>query len=409
MHENDVTKFNNMKKLLLLAAVAMVSFSAAAQPKDADNKEAEDGFKFETVKANPITSVKDQASSGTCWCFSAVGMLESEMIRQGCTDEDLDLSEMFLVSNAYLDKAIKYVRVDGNLNYNQGSSCKDVLHIIKDHGVVPNEVMPGLNYGTTRHAHSELVAVLRGFMEAIVKVPNKVLSPAWPEALKGILAAYLGEVPETFTYKGKEYTPKSYLESLPINLDDYIQFTSWTHIPYYKESPVEVADNWRWDSAWNLPLDEFMAVIDNAINKGYTIAWGADVSEDGFTRDGIGLALDMEAVNAPGSDQAHWLGTLPNGRKTINGPVAEVTVTPELRQKGYEEKSTTDDHGMQIYGIAKDCQGNKYYMVKNSWGITGKYSGIWYISETYIKYKSMDMLVHKDAVPKEIMKKLGLK
>lgn len=396
-----------MKKTLIIAAIALVSFGAAAQVQAP--AEAEDGFKFTTVKANPITSIKDQASSGTCWCFSAISFLESEMIRQGCKDEDLDLSEMFVVSNAYLDKAIKYVRVDGHLNYNQGSSCGDVIHVLKDHGIVPDEVMRGLNYGTTKHAHSEIVAVLRGFMDAIVKVPNKTLSPVWPEAIKGILAAYFGEIPETFTYKGKQYTPKSYLESLPINLDEYVHFTSWTHIPYYEEHPVEVADNWRWDSAYNVPLDDLMSIFDNAINKGYTIAWGADVSEDGFTRDGVALAMDTEAVNAPGSDQAHWLGTLPNGRRTINGPVSEVKVTPELRQKGYEEKTTTDDHGMHVYGIAKDANGNKYYMVKNSWGVTGKYDGTWYASEAFVAYKTMDIIVHKDAVPKDIQKKIGIK
>lgn len=391
------------KTVFLIAAVSLLSFSAAAQ-------EAEDGFKFKTIKELPVTSVKNQASSGTCWCFSAISFLESEMMRQGCKDNDLDLSEMFVVSNAYADKAVKYIRVDGHLNYDQGSSAQDVLFVLREHGIVPDEVMPGLNYGTTKHAHSELVTGLKGFLNGILKNPNKKLSTAWQQALKGILAAYLGPVPEEFTYKGKNYTPKSYLESLPVNLDDYVDLTSWTHLSYYEKHPVEVGDNWRWGSAYNLPLDELMEVIYNAIDKGYTVAWGADVSETGFTRDGIGLAVDMEAFNDPGSDQAHWVGAPDaRGRRTINGPVKEIEVTPELRQKAYDEKSTTDDHGMHIYGTAEDANGGKYFIVKNSWGITGKYAGIWYISDAYMRYKTLDIMVHKDAIPKDIRKKLGIK
>lgn len=391
------------KTVFLIATVSLLSFSTAAQ-------EAEDGFKFKTIKELPVTSVKNQASSGTCWCFSAISFLESEMMRQGCKDNDLDLSEMFVVSNAYADKAVKYIRVDGHLNYDQGSSAQDVLFVLREHGIVPDEVMPGLNYGTTKHAHSELVTGLKGFLNGILKNPNKKLSTAWQQALKGILAAYLGPVPEEFTYKGKNYTPKSYLESLPVNLDDYVDLTSWTHLSYYEKHPVEVGDNWRWGSAYNLPLDELMEVIYNAIDKGYTVAWGADVSETGFTRDGIGLAVDMEAFNDPGSDQAHWVGAPDaRGRRTINGPVKEIEVTPELRQKAYDEKSTTDDHGMHIYGTAEDANGGKYFIVKNSWGITGKYAGIWYISDAYMRYKTLDIMVHKDAIPKDIRKKLGIK
>lgn len=401
-----ISTLNTMKKYFLLAAALFVGFNAAAQPAE---KKAEDGFKFEVVKQLPITSVKNQASTGTCWCFSSLSFVESEMIRQGCIDPDLNLSQMFVVSKAYTDKAVKYVRVDGHLNYDQGSSFGDTFHVLRDYGVVPNEVMPGLNYGTSSHAHSELTAGLKGFMDAIVKVPNRTLTTAWIPALKGILAAYLGAEPEKFTYKGVEYTPKSYLASLPFNPDDYVDLISWTHLSYYQKHPVEVADNWRWETAYNLPLDELKAVVDNALENGYTIAWASDVSEIGFTRDGIAIVPDMEAVTAPGSDQAHWVGSLPNGRKTFNGPVKELEITAELRQKGYENKSTTDDHGMHIFGIAKDCQGNKYYMVKNSWGESGKYKGIWYVSEAYLKYKTMDITVHKNAIPKDIRKKMGIK
>jgi len=398
-----------MKKIFSLAAAALVFFTAAAQPQE-PAKEQEDGFKFETVKALPITKIQDQASSGTCWCFSATSFIESEMLRQGYKGDDLNLSEMFTVYNAYADKAVKYVRVDGALNYAQGSSFGDVFITMKKYGAVPEEVMPGLNYGTKRHAHSEMEAGLKGFLGEIVKVPNKKLTTAWMPAVKGILNAYLGEAPQTFTYKGKEYTPKSYLESLPINLDDYVEFTSWTHLSYYEEHPVEVADNWRWEQAYNVPLDEFVGIIDNALENGYTVAWASDVSEQGFTRDGVAIVPDMEVVNAEGSDQARWLGkTTPTGKYNITGPVTELKIDAAMRQEGYENKTTTDDHGMHIFGIAKDCQGNKYYMVKNSWGTGGKYKGIWYVSVPFVRYKTMDIIVHKDALPKDLKKKLNIK
>ena len=290
----------------------------------------------------------------------------------------------------------------------------DVIYAIRDHGIVPDAEMPGLNYGTERHQHGELIAGLKGYMNGILKNPNRKLSSAWLNGLKGILAAYLGPIPEKFNYKGVEYTPESYLKALNLNPDDYVDFTSWTHLSYYEKHPVEVADNWRWTQSWNLPLDEFVSIIDYAINNGYTVAWASDVSEQGFTRNGIGLVPDMDAIKKQaeeaGSDQAHWLGiTAPGARPNFDKPVPELTITPEMRQQGYEEKTTTDDHGMHIYGIAKDQNGNKYYMVKNSWGETGKYKGIWYVSEAYVRYKTMDLMVHKDAIPKDIKKKIGIK
>ena len=404
-----------MKKIFILAA-ALLSFAAMAQPQGQTPKQEDksDGFQFTVVKELPITAVKNQASTGTCWCFSTLSFLESEAIRLGCKDPDLDLSEMYIVSNSYADKAVKYIRTDGHINFAQGSSFGDVICAIRDHGIVPNAEMTGLNYGTDRHMHGELIAGLKGYIDGILKNPNRKLSTAWLGGLKGILAAYLGPIPGKFTYKGVEYTPQSYRDALKLNPDNYIDFTSWTHLAYYQKHPVEVADNWRWEQAYNLPLDEFISIIDYAIENGYTVAWASDVSETGFTRNGIGLVPDMEAIQKQaeeaGSDQAHWLGiTAPGARPNFTKPVPELTITPELRQQGYEEKNTTDDHGMHIYGIAKDQNGNKYYMVKNSWGETGKYKGLWYVSEAYVRYKTMDLMVHKDAIPKDIKKKLGIK
>ena len=410
-----------MKKFFLFA-LALISITATAQPPMGGPmgprpQKPEEGFQFTVVKENPITSVKNQASTGTCWCFSSLSFIESEAIRINKLKEAdyPDLSEMFVVSHAYTDKAVKYIRVDGNLNFAQGSSFGDLVTVLKTYGIVPNEVMPGLNYGTDRHMHGELLAGLKGYMDGILKNPNRKLSTAWLKGFQGILDAYLGPIPEKFTYKGKEYTPKSYFESLNVNMDDYLDFTSWTHLSYYEKHPVEVADNWRWEQAYNVPMDEMMAIIDYAVENGYTVAWASDVSETGFTRDGIGIVPDMEAIQKQaqqaGSDQQRWVGAAPGQqqRPTFNKPVPELTITPELRQQGYEEKNTTDDHGMQIYGIAKDQNGTKYYMVKNSWGETGKYKGLWYVSEAYVKYKTMDFMVHKDAIPKDIKKKLGIK
>jgi len=395
-----------MKKALLIAAAGLMTFSAFAQEKA--------GFQFTTVKANPITSVKNQASSGTCWCFSALSFAESEAIRKGkATVDNIDLSEMFVVSNTYLDRAIKYVRVDGHTSYGQGSSCKDVFYSMDDHGIVPNDAMPGLCYGTENHKHGELAAGCKGFVEAIRTNPNKKLTPVWTKALEGIISAYLGEKPETFTVNGKEYTPKSYYESLDLHAEDYIDITSWSHLSYYKQHAVEVGDNWRWEYAYNVQMDDLIAIIDNAIEKGYTVAWGADVSEQGFTRDGLGIVPDPSVIakaKEKGSDEAKWLGVSSATAKfEVKAPVKEMEITPELRQQGYDEKTTTDDHGMHIFGIAKDQNGTKYYMVKNSWGDSSKYKGIWYISETYMKYKTMDLLIHKDALPKDIKKKCDIK
>ena len=396
-----------MNKTILFAAAGLMAISAVANA-----QEKKDGFVFTTVKENPITSVKNQASSGTCWCYSGLSFVESEAIRKGKADTTIDLAEMFVVSNVYTDRAIKYVRTDGNVSYGQGSSCKDVLYTLQDHGIVPQEIMPGLNYGTETNKHAEMAAGLKGFVQAIATNPNKKLTPVWTKALKGILAAYLGEEPESFTYNGKTYTPAEYFATLDINADDYVDITSWSHIPYYKLHPVEVGDNWRWEYAYNVQMDDITKILDYAIENGYTIAWGADVSEQGFSRSGIGVVPDpsfVKKAQEKGSDESKWLGvTSSTAKYEVKGPVKEMEVTPELRQQGYDEKTTTDDHGMHIFGIAKDQNGTKYYMVKNSWGSGSKYKGIWYISETYVKYKTMDFLIHKDALPKDIQEKCGL-
>lgn len=399
----------NLKSVILIgASVCMLSVNAFGQKKKAPKQEEPQGYVFTTVVENPVTSIKNQSSTGTCWCFSALSFFESEIIKAG--GPEVDLAEMFVVSHAYADKAEKYVRLHGVLNFGPGSSFGDALYVMKHYGMVPNSEMEGLNYGTDAHQHGEMDAVTDAYVKAVVKNPNRKLSTAWKKGFQGILDAYLGERPEKFVVDGKEYTPKTYMESLPINLDDYVDIVSWTHIPYYEETIQEVPDNWRWEKAYNVPLEDMMVIIDNALNNGYTLAWASDVSEKGFTRDGIGVVPDTEAIKkAAGSDEARWIGADPrNPGKTVATPGPELTITPEMRQAGYDNYQTTDDHGMHMYGIAKDQNGTKYYIIKNSWGAAGAYKGIWYVSESFVKYKTMDILVNKNAIPQDIRTKLGL-
>jgi aminopeptidase C len=390
----------NFKSILTAAALVVISTASFAEngPK----------YKFTTIKENPVTSIKNQYRSGTCWCYSALSFIESEILRT--KGVETDLSEMFVVGRSYHDRAVKYVRLDGHLNFAAGSSFGDVLHVIDDYGIIPQSVYSGFNYGTEMPEQSELDAVLKGYVDAARRNPNKKLTTAWVNGLDGILDAYFGEAPETFTVDGVEYTPESYRDFLGINYDDYVNITSFTHHPFYEPFIIEVCDNWRWDSAYNLPMEEMMEVMYNAIDNGFTIAWGSDVSEKGFTRDGLAVMPVEEDEKKAGSDQEKWVGK-DNETKVEKkkGIPAEQVITQEMRQEGYDNKTTTDDHGMHIYGTAEDQNGTKYFLVKNSWGETGKYDGIWYASDAFVRYKTLNIVVHKDALPEHIAKKLGIK
>lgn len=396
-----------MKKVFILSAfIAVLAVSANAQAPKAKLPE----YQFTTVKANPITPVKNQASSGTCWCFSGIGFFESEIIRINNIKDEAkypDLSEFFVVSHSYMDRAIKYVRLDGHLGLSAGSSSGDVRETIRDYGIVPNSEMTGMQYGTDLPKQAELDAVLKAYADAIVRNPNRTLSTAWKKGFQGILDAYLGEQPKTFVVDGVTYTPESYRDALKINPDNYVDLTSFTHHPFYTSFSIEVCDNWRQEQSYNVPIDELMAALDNAIMNGYTVVWGADVSDPGFTRDGLAVLVDVSAIKTAGSDQEHWVGKEEGKPAPI--VIVEKTPTQESRQAEYDNKIMTDDHGMQIYGIAKDQDGKKFYMVKNSWGKTGKYDGLWYASEAFVKGQTLDLMFHKDALPKDLQKKLGLK
>ena len=389
-----------MKRSLFALGAILLSLSAVAQEVKQDKPE------FTVVKQAPVTSVKNQYRSGTCWCYSALSFVESEIIRQ--KGIEVDLSEMFVVNHAYFDRAVKYIRLDGKLGFSAGSSFGDVFEVIKSYGIVPQDVYSGMNYGTELPVQGELDAVLEGFVKALVTNPNRKLTPAWKPAFQGILDAYLGEIPATFKAEEKAFNPLTYRDYLGINTDDYINLTSFTHHPFYEPFIIEVCDNWRWGSAYNLPIEELMEVMYNAVENGYTIAWGADVSEKGFTRSGIATVPDFENKVTAGSDQERWVGKSETGKEE-SAPAEEKVITQEMRQIAYDNKETTDDHGMHIYGLAKDQNGNPYFIVKNSWGKAGDYEGIWYASDAYVRYKTLNIVVHKDALPKSIKKKLGIK
>lgn len=398
-----------MKKILLIAAAAcLIGVDAAAQ----DKKETAKGdtLVFTVVKENPITSIKDQNQSGTCWAFSSLAFFESELLRMGKGTHDL--CESFVVYHTMIDRARASVRLHGDISFSQGGSFYDVLYCMKHYGMVPQEAMaaPGSLYGDTLFNHNELDAVAGAYVRAIAKGNFRKLSPCWINGLYGIYDSYVGKLPVEFTVDGKTYTPQSYMESLGLNPDDYVSLTSFTHHPFYTKFIIEVQDNWRWAESYNLPLDEFMEVMDAAVRAGYTFAWGADVSETGFGRDGVARVPDTEAArDKTGSDAARWTGTnATNDKPGQKGPDGEMTITQEMRQEGYDNWTTTDDHGMQIYGLATDSLGNEYFMVKNSWGKYGKYDGIFYASKPYVAYKTMNILIHKDAIPKAIARKLGL-
>jgi len=416
-----------IKKLLSLACVGLVCAGMSAQddvkkavklPNEAQKQMqgfrpmpggGPDELVFHTIKEIPITSVKNQNRSSTCWAFSGLGFVEAELLRMG--KGEYDLAEMFVVSKTMMDRANNYVRLHGSSSFSPGGSFYDVIYCIKNYGIVPQEVMPGIMYGDTLPNHNELDAVASGYVNAIAKGKMKKLSPIWKSSLQNIYDNYLGKCPESFTYKGKTYTPMSFAQSLGFKPEDYVSLTSYTHHPFYTQFAIEIEDNWRNGLSYNLPLNEFMEVMDYAVRNGYTFAWGSDVSEKGFTRNGLAIITDQEVKDLQGSDMVRWTGK-PEEKINLNPneyKQKDVTITQEMRQLGFDNWETTDDHGMLIYGLAQDQNGNEYFMVKNSWGTRSKYNGIWYASKPFVAYKTMNILVHKDALPKHIAKKLGIK
>ena len=398
-----------MKKLFLFSAFLLIFIlPSSAQRK---SSKTDEGYKFTPVIQLKATPVKNQASSGTCWCFATTSFIESELLRMG--KGEYDLSEMWIVRYNYLDRLEDNFTKQGKGNLGQGSVGHDWFEVFREHGIVPDEAYTGLNYGMPNHNHSELNAFVRAV--AAVPVQRKRESDQYHEIVDAVLDTYLGKSPQTFTYKGVTYTPKSFTESLGIKPDDYVEITSFTIFPFYTQDLLPIPDNWRMFKYYNVPIDEMVGIMDYSLNNGYTIAWDADVSEKGFQH-GKGVAVIPEVENTDqysAADKARF-GNMTVEERTaeaykFNGPFPEVKVTQESREEGYENHQTTDDHLMHITGITKDQNGTKYYITKNSWGTErNSMGGYLNVSESYVRAKTISILVNKAAIPPEIKTKLGL-
>ena len=400
-------------KIWAITALGAISASALAQTAEVTPKPAPDyttnkpgsTYKFSPKVKLQAMPVEDQCRTSTCWSYSTLSMLESELIRLGKGQHNL--SQMYVARCAYVEKAKTYLRMNGHHNFDQGGEGHDIPTTIAKYGIVPEEVYTGLKNGATRHDHSEMIAVLKGYMDALVKRDMGTYTENWILGLEGILDAYLGPIPQNFTYNGKSYTPKSFAESLGLNMEDYIALTSFTHHPAYTSFAIEVPDNWAMDRAFNLPLDEFTQAAKEALDKGFTIAWAADVSEKGFSfRDALALVPEDEStIQKIGKDNQGFndAGAEKKGN-AFTEPVKEKLITPEVRQLAFDKQTTTDDHGMHIVGYSTDANGNMYFLVKNSWGENNPLQGLFYVSEAYFRYKTISFMVHKDALSKSVRK-----
>ena len=403
-----------MKKLLIISIIS-ISVNSFSQSKFETNKKDSE-YKFKVLKDLEATDVQDQGRTSTCWSFSSLSFFESEIIR--IKKERHNLSEMYIVRNAYLGKAENYLRMYGTFTFGPGGAFHDIPWVIKRYGIVPEEVYGGLNYGASAHKHSEMEAVVESAVKALAKKPqNGKLTPVWKNGIEGILDAYLGDMPSNiddfnFSYKGKKYNPKTFSESLGLNMEDYISLTSFTHHPFYSNFVLEVQDNWALQSSYNLPLDEFMEVMESALMQGYTFAWGADVSEKGFGyRDALAiLPEDESTIKKSGKDSKRYNDA---GAERIsnafNSPVKEKKISQKDRQIAFDNQETTDDHGMHVTGLVEDQNGTKYFIVKNSWGESNEKDGYFFASFPYVRYKTLNIQVHKDVLSKDLKKKLGIK
>ena len=388
-----------MKKTILYGAM-LLAFTAT-QPGFAQTFKNKEGghIDFTVIKDMDKTAVDNQYRSSTCWSFSSLSFFESEILR--LSKKEVNLSEMFVVNHSYRDKAEKYVRMHGEVAFAPGGAFHDALYVMKNYGMVPQSAYPGKLVDKDNHIHNEMDAVLKSMVKAVIGNPNGKLSGVWHSAFSAAIDAYLGALPEKFEADGKTHTPKSYMESLKLNPNDYVIVTSYTHHPFYSQFVLEVPDNWAAQSCYNVPLNELQTIMKSAIDKGYTFAWAADVSEKGFNwKNGVAIVPEGD-----------WDGI--RDKETIdsltNYPIPQMAINQKNRQEAFDNYETQDDHGMHITGTVKDQNGTLYYKVKNSWGTkSNDCDGYLYASEAYVLYKTTNIMLHKSAIPSDIAKKMGL-
>lgn len=392
-----------MRKTICLTLGLLWSASAFIYAQD----KREDGYQFKELKRLPATCVKSQDRTSTCWSWAGISFFESEIARLG--HDTVSLSPLYVVRSTYQGKGDKCVRLHGAMQFTPGGSPCDVAWAIERDGIVPMEAYKGMNYGENQHVHGELHAILDGYIKAVVRNPNRKLSTAWKKGFTDVIEEYLGAYPSTFTYKGKEYTPQSFAEEMGLKMDNYVSLTSFTHHPFYKPFAVEIPDNWLSGLSYNLPLDELMGVLDYAVEHGFTFDWAADISEQGFS-EGIAVVPTFDTKEMSDAEISKWLAVPKEEQSKLfrTQPCAEKHITQEMRQEAFDNFQTTDDHSMHVMGKAVDVNGKPYFIVKNSWGKYNRYDGYLYASYPYVAYKTVTVLLHKDAIPKEIRKKLGL-
>lgn len=404
-----------MKKITLsiIAFAVVTSLNAQFGYTEPVKNAPDSDYLFTKISKLDATPVENQGYTGTCWSFSALSFFESELIRMGTASPDL-LSEMYVVRKAYESKAEKFIRMDGKINFSQGGAFHDIPYVIRKYGIVPQEVYQGLNYGSDTHNHSEMFAALDGIVQGVLKnlgESHGQLSTAWKTAVNSVLDAYLGADVKEFEWKGKKYTPKSYAQAIGLDMDQYVSLTSFTNHEMNKKCLLEIPDNWAWGESYNVSLDDLYSAAEYALKNGFTIAWGADVSEKGFSfSNGLGIVPeDPSTIQVSGKDNKNFSDAGADKKSNaFKSPQKEMIVTPENRQAAYDGKTTTDDHGMHIVGLFKDQNGTKYFLVKNSWGTSNYPEGFLYVSENYFKYKTINIYLHKDGLSKDMKKKLSI-
>ncbi len=389
-----------MKYSILTKITIFILIFYFSTPFVESKKKEKPAYRFKIVNKLPATEVKNQGRTGTCWIFSGISFLESEILRAG--GKEVDLSEMFIARHAYTDKAKQYVFMHGAANFGPGGQFHDVLDQIGKHGIVPETVFSGKLRGQFLHNHGELGTILIGFLKGVIQRKGKKLTPVWMDAFQAILDIYLGKHPGEFTYKEKTYTPETFFKSLRINIDDYIEITSYTHHPFYEKFRLEIPDNWSYNRKYyNVPINELLDIASESIKKGYTFGWDADMSDKFFSKDKMDVAI------VPEKDWVKW--TKKEQKEKILKPLKEKNVNQEMRQEAFDNWSTTDDHLMHIIGTATDQNNKKYFLMKNSWGTDRKYKGFHYISEEYFKLKTICLMVNKNSLTDKMKNKLGIK